>query len=74
MRINIIIKLFNNVCLNYASENEDVVLLINKYTDIIKASNESIDDKKELVYDALLNELFSFNYWNIMEKAKKTVL
>jgi hypothetical protein len=72
--MNIIIKLFNNVFLNYASENEDVVLLINKYTDIIKASNESIDDKKELVYDALLNELFSFNYWNIMEKAKKTVL
>lgn len=46
LRMNIIIKLFNNVFLNYASENEDVVLLINKYTDIIKASNESIDDEK----------------------------
>ena len=58
-------ELFENLFVKYSEENKDVVYIINKYSDIIKASTELTDEEKDWIMTGLATALYSFNYWNV---------
>lgn len=62
-KVEYAIKLFNDVFENYSSDNDDVVLFINRYKNIINNSNEIADEEKEWIFGALATALYSYNYW-----------
>lgn len=57
-------KPFEDLFLKYSVESKDVVYLINRYSDVIKASTELTDEEKDWIMSGLATVLYSFNYWD----------
>lgn len=59
-----IIKLYSDLILNYVSECDDIIFIINKYSECINSSSELSDDEKSYLNMGLATSLYSYNYWN----------
>ena len=58
-----VMELFNQVLEEYATETDDVALIIGKYVDVIDNSNELTSEQKKCIKSGLSTALYSSKYW-----------
>lgn len=62
--------IFNKVFQGSVSCHDDVVKLINKYSEEIDKSEELTEEQKLSVKNGLATALYSFNYWKNQSSKK----
>lgn len=58
-----IISQFNELMLKYPNEINDVITMINEFSEKIEVSIEIEEEEKDWVYCGLATALYSYNYW-----------
>lgn len=64
-KVDYVMTLFADIFSIYPSEIDDVVMLINKYAAVVKASDEFTEEEKEYIMYGLATALYSYNYWEV---------
>jgi hypothetical protein len=64
-KVDYVMTLFADIFSSYSSEITDVVMLINKYAAVVKASDEFTEEEKEYIMYGLATALYSYNYWEV---------
>lgn len=64
-KVDYVMTLFADIFSIYPSEIDDVVMIINKYAAVVKASDEFTEEEKEYIMYGLATALYSYNYWEV---------
>lgn len=59
-----IMELFSEIFENYVKDGDDLVSIVNKYSEAINASTELDEDDKNCILSGLATAIYSYNYWN----------
>lgn len=60
-----VMQLFSEVFENCVENDEDITVVINRYAELINASDELTEDEKNCILSGIATALYSLNYWSV---------